>query len=89
MSRNLDRQTERYCERVAGQIKRRRIAAGLSINRLSEMAGMSQSMMSYLEQGKRVPTVATLFRIAIALETTPEELLGGCAGDEARTTKVG
>lgn len=39
------------------------------------MAGISQSMMSYIEQGRSVPTVATLFRIAHALGTSPDELL--------------
>ena len=75
MSRRLDILTEKHCERVAARIKDRRQKAGLSINRLSEMAGMSQCMISYIEQGKRVPTIATVFRIATALEIDPEELV--------------
>ena len=67
MSKALDRLTEGYCKRVAQRIKIRREAAGLSINRLSEMAGMSQSMMSYIEQGRSVPSLATLFRVSRAL----------------------
>ena len=74
MSRALDRLKESYCAVVAARIKAKRQAAGLSINRLSEMAGMSQCMMSYIEQGKRVPTIATVFRIARALEISPDEL---------------
>jgi ribosome-binding protein aMBF1 (putative translation factor) len=75
MSRRLDHLTEKHCRSVAERIKVKRQAAGLSINRLSEMAGMSQCMISYIEQGKRVPTIATLFRIATALEMEPEELI--------------
>lgn len=75
MSRALDKLTEKHCERVAARIKEQRQQAGLSINRLSEMAGMSQCMISYIEQGKRVPTIATIFRIASALELAPEELI--------------
>lgn len=74
MARTLDRLTENYCVGVAARIKARRQAAGLSINRLSEMAGLSQCMVSYIEQGKRVPTLATVFRLARALEVAPEEL---------------
>ena len=75
MSRRLDQMTAKHCERVAARIKERRQAAGVSINRLSEMAGLSQCMVSYIEQGKRVPTIATVFRIAAALELKPEELI--------------
>ncbi len=75
MSRRLDQLTVKHCEHVAVIIKEKRQAAGLSINRLSEMAGLSQCMMSYIEQGKRVPTIATVFRIAMALNIRPEELI--------------
>ena len=73
----LDRATDSYCKKVATRVTERRKAAGLSINRLSEMAGISQSMMSYIEQGRSIPTIGTLYRIAKALETSPDELLGG------------
>ena len=75
MSRALDRLTEDYCGRVAERIQSKRKAAGMSLNRLAEAAGMSQCMMSYLEQRRSVPTLATLCRIARALGTTVDDLV--------------
>jgi transcriptional regulator with XRE-family HTH domain len=41
---------------------------GLSMNRLAEMAGLSLTMVSYVERGMRNPTLDTLLRITDALE---------------------
>ena len=37
------------------------------MNRLAEKAGLSRSMVSYVERGMRNPTLDTLLRIAEAL----------------------
>lgn len=37
------------------------------MNRLSEMAGLSQQMVSYVERGLRMPTLETLLRMTSAL----------------------
>lgn len=38
------------------------------MNRLAEMAGISQQMVSYVERGMRIPTLDTLLRLTSALE---------------------
>jgi len=52
-----------------------RISAGVSMNRLAQKSGLSQSMISLLERGMRNPTLDTLLRIAIALEVDLSQLL--------------
>lgn len=52
-----------------------RIRHGLSMNRLAEKSGLSQSMISLLERGMRSPTLETLLRVAIALDVDLSELL--------------
>ena len=38
------------------------------MNRVAKSAGLSQQMVSYVERGKRLPTIDTLVRIATALD---------------------
>ena len=52
-----------------------RISAGVSMNRLAQKSGLSQSMISLLERGMRNPTLDTLLRIAIALDVDLSQLL--------------
>ena len=52
-----------------------RIRRELSMNRLAEKSGLSQSMISLLERGMRSPTLDTLLRVAIALDVDLSELL--------------
>ncbi|MEW5683978.1 MAG: helix-turn-helix transcriptional regulator [Pseudomonadota bacterium] len=52
-----------------------RQARGLTQERLSELSGLTQQYISGLEQGRRNPTVVTLFEIAQALGVTPAELI--------------
>jgi len=54
--------------RQAGQeIRRVRLAAGLTQIQLAALAGLDQSNLSLLERGGRVPKIATLGRWAEAL----------------------
>lgn len=71
----FDDLTAAFCARVAARIRERRLAKGISITRLAEDAHMAQAMIHYLENGARKPTIGTLFRVAHALGTTPDELL--------------
>jgi len=38
------------------------------MNRLAEMAGMSQQMVSYVERGMRIPTLDTLLRLSCVMK---------------------
>lgn len=55
------------CARVARTIERERLARDLSMTRLAEGAGLSRQMISYVERGKRIPTLDTLLRIVRVL----------------------
>jgi transcriptional regulator with XRE-family HTH domain len=62
--------------RLVGQNARQfRLASGLTQEQLSERSGLTQQYISGLEQGRRNPTVVTLFELAQALGTTPAELI--------------
>lgn len=60
---------------VVRLLKEERIRRGISMNRLAEKSGLSQSMMSLLERGMRTPTLDTLLRIAAALDVDLSKLL--------------
>jgi transcriptional regulator with XRE-family HTH domain len=60
---------------VGQNVRRMRLARQLTQEQLSELSGFSQQYISDLEQGRRNPTVVTLFELAQALKTTPVELV--------------
>jgi transcriptional regulator with XRE-family HTH domain len=49
----------------------------LSLDQLSQKAGVSKSMLSQIERNQTNPTVAVVWRLAHALEVPMSELLGG------------
>jgi transcriptional regulator with XRE-family HTH domain len=62
--------------RLVGRNARRfRAARGLTQEQLSEVTGLTQQYISGLEQGRRNPTIVTLFELAQALRTTPASLI--------------
>ena len=60
---------------VGGNTRRLRVARGVTQERLSELSGLTQQYISGLEQGRRNPTILTLFELAQALKTTPAALI--------------
>jgi transcriptional regulator with XRE-family HTH domain len=61
--------------RVVGEnIRRRRVAAGLSQERLAAQMGVEQSYLSGLEAGRRNPTAVTIWHAALALNVKPGAL---------------
>lgn len=51
------------------EIRRRRIARGLSVNELARRAGVSGAAISYIENGKRAePRASTMAKIVAILE---------------------
>jgi transcriptional regulator with XRE-family HTH domain len=61
--------------RVAGMLRTRREALGLSMNIVAQRSGLSQQMVSYVERGMRNPTLETLLRICDVLETPLEDVI--------------
>lgn len=60
---------------VGRNAARLRKAAGLTQEQLAERSGFSQQYISRLEQGRRNPTVVTLYELATALGVSHVELV--------------
>jgi transcriptional regulator with XRE-family HTH domain len=64
-------------EQFAVNLRRRREAAELSQEALSERTGLHATEISRLERGVREPRLGTIVRLAEGLETTASDLLRG------------
>jgi transcriptional regulator with XRE-family HTH domain len=60
---------------VGRNVKRIRQEKGLTQEQLAELSGFSQQYISGLEQGRRNPTVVTLYELATALGVSHMELM--------------
>lgn len=60
---------------VGRNVRRIRQRRGLTQERFAEISGFSQQYISSLEQGKRNPTVVTLYELATALGVSHMELV--------------
>jgi DNA-binding XRE family transcriptional regulator len=60
---------------LATNVRRLRMAAGLTQTELAKLSGMNRSHLCRLEGGGRKPTVDTLARLAKALKVAPGSLL--------------
>ena len=60
---------------IAGAVRARRLAAGLTMRELASRAGMSQPFLSNLENSRAMPSLSTLYKIANALGVSPREFL--------------
>jgi len=76
---NLDRD-ERWDE-VGHAIRSLRLAQSLTLVELAARAELSQPFLSQVETGRAKPSMTSLYRIATALDTTPQALFG--AADSA------
>lgn len=56
-------------------VKRTRQEKGLTQEQLAELSGFSQQYISGLEQGRRNPTVVSLYELATALGISHTELV--------------
>jgi len=60
---------------LGGRIKQRRLAAGFTLAELAEQAGFGKAYLSRIENGKKVPPIGTLSRIADVLGVEAAALL--------------
>lgn len=67
---------------VGNNVKRLRLAAGITQAELADLVGVDRSYISGLEQGNRNPTVVSLWHVARALETPIRSLF-----DEAKKAR--
>jgi transcriptional regulator with XRE-family HTH domain len=72
---------------IGDNTKRARLRRGLTQEQLAELMGLDRAYISGLEQGRRNPTAVTLWRIAVALEIRPADLLKPPAAPRARPRK--
>ena len=64
-------------------IREHRLSQGLTLVALAERAGLSQPFLSQVENGRATPSMESLFRIATALDTTPQALFATAARTDA------
>ncbi len=60
---------------IGARVRQLRVEAGLSGVKLAEAADISQPFLSQLESGQSSVAIATLYRIAHALDVQPSDLL--------------
>ena len=67
--------TEDVRRLVGSNVRRCRLAAGMSQATLSARMGVDRSYVSGLERGERNPTILTLWHAAVALDVPLTEFL--------------
>lgn len=60
---------------VGGNVRRLREARGLTQEQIAEKSGFSQQYISGLEQGRRNPTIVTIYELAVALGVSHVDLV--------------
>lgn len=63
------------CRSLGLALKATRKAHPISIDRLSAASGVAMSCISLIERGDSNPTIDTINRLAVALNTTPANVL--------------
>jgi transcriptional regulator with XRE-family HTH domain len=64
-------------QRFAENLRRTRLAKGLTQEGLADAAELHRTHISLLEKAKRDPKLTTIAKLAEGLETTPDQLLRG------------
>lgn len=63
-------------DQMGKRIKKKRDILGLQVKELSDKIGVTSSLISQIEKGKAFPSIVTLKKIAVALQTTVGEIIG-------------
>jgi transcriptional regulator with XRE-family HTH domain len=63
-------------DQMGKRIKKKRENLGLQVKELSMKIGVTSSLISQIERGKAFPSIVTLKKVAVALQTTVGELIG-------------
>lgn len=65
-------------DRFANTLRQLRAERGWSQELLAEKADLNRSYLGELERARAMPSLATIGKLASALETTPSRLLSRC-----------
>ena len=71
-------------ERFAQNLRKRRLAVGISQEELGARTDLNRTEISLLERAGREPRFATLLKLCGALSTTPNELCAGTGWDHVK-----
>ena len=74
--------------RLGARIRSFRLARGLTLVELARLAGLSHPFLSQLERGLAQPSLGSLRRIALALETSPIELIAAAEEPDAEAPGI-
>ncbi len=72
---------------IGKRIAKRRRQLGLKQFEVEEKADIGYKYLSGIERAKSIPSTEVIMRLAIALETTPDEFLVGTARHEGEAWK--
>lgn len=72
---------------IGRRIARRRKQLGLKQSIVEEKADIGYKYLSSIERGLSIPSTEVIMRLAIALDTTPDEFLVGTARREGKRWK--
>lgn len=81
---NPTEHSRRLCRAFAGLVLERRKALGLSHRAVPELAGLTRPAISFVESGKRIPTLDTVSRLALALGMTSAKLVAEAEAQAAK-----
>lgn len=84
----MDETAGELAPQIGAKVKELRTAKGLSGRKLATAAGVSQPFLSQLESGQTSVAIATLYRIAAALDVPAPELLPGRAGSDVEVIRA-
>ena len=62
---------------IGRRIARRRKELGLRQNQVCERAGINDKYLSCIERATSIPSLEVIMKLALALDTTPDEFLTG------------
>ncbi len=76
-------------KQIGRRIARRRRELGLKQHEVEEHADITYKYLSVIERGYSIPSTEVIMRLALALDTTPDEFLVGTARPQGEEwTKV-
>lgn len=74
---------DRDAERAAAHIKAARIKRGLTLDQLAFATGLDKGYLSRVERGHKSPSIATVLKIAKAIDVSVAQLLGEVLDNDA------